>query len=100
MEKKDCGTCNLPCKGECLKTPAASAGYPSVGDVVVPIRGHRLFSGCGAYDYAIVISVDPFVLASAEGDMRWSATAKPEYFKAIGKADSAILKTAMRRLDG
>lgn len=101
--------CRTGCKNDALaessycvghKPSAASAGYLSVGDVVVPIRHENaLRSGCCAYDYAIVISVEPFILASAEGDMRWATTAKAENFRRIATADPTILKTAMRRID-
>ena len=52
-----------------------------IGDRVIP-KAHRyvLRSGCGVYPYAIVKSIDPFVLVSEDGDMTWRATVKQEDF--------------------
>lgn len=55
-----------------------------VGYLVAPIsHEYTLASGCGRYDSAYVVNVDPFQLMSVEGDMYWSSTAKPEGFKVL-----------------
>lgn len=69
-----------------------------VGDLVRPIgHEHQLASGCGRYDFAIVVSVDPFVLASESGDMRWSHVS-PHNFKTFDTATPGKLNQCMRRL--
>lgn len=40
-------------------------------DLVKPKHGDVLFSGCSRYDFAIVKSVEPFVLVSQGEDMTW-----------------------------
>lgn len=47
------------------------------GDTVSGKPGSPLFCGSGRYDFAIVVSVNPFVLVSPHGDMVWSVTKKP-----------------------
>lgn len=71
-----------------------------VGSIVKPTKesGYVLRSGCGAYNAAVVISEDPFILTSIESDMKWQATIKKEYFEVIGQADKAILAKCKRRL--
>ena len=68
-----------------------------IGDVVRPIPPMLLRCGCGSYDDAVVVSVDPFVLVSREGDMRWSATVAPHQFKTVATADADVQKVAMAR---
>lgn len=71
-----------------------------VGDVVVAANGQTtqlLASGCDRYMCAVCVSVDPFILISREGDMRWS-TRKIEDFVSTGKAPSDVLKICMDRL--
>lgn len=53
----------------------------SVGDRVVPKDGRPLRSGASAYEYAIVESLNPFVLVSEGSDMTWF-TLKEENFQA------------------
>lgn len=71
-----------------------------VGDVVVAANGQTtqfLFSGGDRYMCAVCVSVNPFILISREGDMRWS-TRKIEDFVSTGKAPSDVLKICMDRL--
>lgn len=70
-----------------------------IGDVVVPSpnSNYVLACGCGWYTHAIVASMDPFVLVSEQGDMRWSATIKPEYFIALCQAHPEITARAIAR---
>jgi hypothetical protein len=73
----------------------------SIGDEVVPINDeHRLVSGCSYYAGAVVVSLDPFVLVSRMGDMRWSCTVEREHFYTVGRADPSIFKRCMKRLGG
>lgn len=46
----------------------------SVGDVVIGINGYTLASGAGRYTDAIIVSIEPLVAVSREGDMLWRAT--------------------------
>lgn len=69
-----------------------------VGDIVVPKPGHWLRSGCSAYDSAVVVSMEPFILVSKETDMKWSATVKPENFTVSSIATDAMLERCMKRL--
>ena len=69
-----------------------------VSDVVVPISSEfQLASGCSRYSHAIVVSENPFVLASEHGDMRWSATVKKEQFRVIGTAKESTMKQCIHR---
>jgi hypothetical protein len=71
----------------------------AVGDLV-NYRSKRgcLCSGCGAYDKAVVVSLDPFVLISEEGDMMWRATVKIGDFETVGKASREALLNVTKRL--
>ncbi len=71
-----------------------------VGDIVAS-RGPEIFvlhSSCHYYPHAIVIQENPLILVSEEGDMKWEATIKPEYFKVLGKASEDVLKNCLKRL--
>lgn len=69
-----------------------------VRDIVVPINGQVLVSGCEQYSCAIVASLDPFVLISEEGDMKWSATVEKKNFVSHGKAPKEIWKNVKKRI--
>lgn len=69
-----------------------------VGDVVIPQDGFALRSGCMVYSHAIIASVQPFVLVSEDGDMRWSATIKAADFKVIGSAKEEAMICVWERL--
>ncbi|MEB5557010.1 hypothetical protein GOP97_14675 [Vibrio cholerae] len=72
----------------------------NVGDVVAPIKAdYQLASGCGRYDSAVVVSVEPFVLVSHASDMRWQSTVKREQFKIVGKVEGEALEACMKRLE-
>ncbi len=71
-----------------------------VGDVVVAANGQTtelLFSGCDRYMCAVCVSVNPFILISERGDMRWS-TKNIEDFVSTCKAPSDVFKICMDRL--
>lgn len=71
-----------------------------VGQRVSPVSyAYELRSGAEAYSFAIVVSMEPFVLVSERGDMRWQASVKPEFFHVIGEATSHELEIAMARLE-
>jgi hypothetical protein len=71
-----------------------------VGQAVSPVsHSYALRSGASAYSFAIVVSMEPFVLVSERGDMRWQASVKPEFFHVIGEATSHELEIAMTRLE-
>lgn len=60
---------------------------------------HPLRSGHCHYSSAICISVDPFVVASLAGDMRWQSTVDPKDFYILRKASEPELENALKRLD-
>jgi predicted RNA methylase len=70
-----------------------------IGDVVIPRdrQTTELACGCGRYNCAIVASIDPFVLVSVEGDMRWSATVLQEEFETLCQARVDITTRAVAR---
>ena len=71
----------------------------NIGDLVVPVSDeYQLRSGCSYYSGAVVVSLDPFVLVSTLGDMRWGCTVKRENFYTVGQAEPATLKRCMRRI--
>ena len=64
------------------------------------VSGSSLNSGSGYYDCAVVVSLDPFILISKSGDMRWTCLTK-ESVKYIGEdASKAVLRIAFERLLG
>lgn len=77
-----------------------------IGDVVIPTRGFVteyggefvLHCGSGIYSHAIVASIIPFVLISSTGDMKWSATIKPEYFTPLCQASTEVCEIVQKRL--
>lgn len=84
-----------------VKFEDARLRHLNVGDVVAPIKpDYQLASGCGRYDSAVVISVEPFVITSHAADMRWQSTVKREQFKIVGKVEGEALDKCMKRLDG
>ena len=66
-----------------------------VGHVVAPINPyeHVLASSGGRYDWAIVKSVEPFVLVSREGDMTWKCE-QAKHYRVVGRVDSPPVKSA------
>lgn len=69
-----------------------------VGQLVEPVlRDYALRSGAQAYAQAVVVSVEPFALASVRGDMRWEWNIKPSFFTVVGMANQEQLEGAMRR---
>lgn len=69
-----------------------------IGDVVVPTAGSKLISGSGQYSHAVCASVDPLILISEDGGMRWN-NIDPLNVIALRKADDEIIKIAVDKLD-
>lgn len=77
-----------------------------IGDVVIPNPNHNfpnrfvLASGCSYYEFAICVSVEPFILVSEHADMMWQTTIKDKehYFISLCKADDKIIEKCMTRL--
>ena len=69
----------------------------AVGDIVRPIGGDQLRSGCESYGAAVCISVTPFVIVSERADMRWGGKAAAE-MEIVGKASEELLAKCMTRL--
>lgn len=70
-----------------------------VGDVMVARDGpltNWLRSGCEHYTHAILVSVEPFVMVSQEGDMMWSC-ADPNNYIALCRAHPDDAKAAFDR---
>jgi hypothetical protein len=71
----------------------------ATGDLVEYRTGKgTLAAGCGTYPRAVVVSTDPFILCSEEGDMVWSSTVKRENFKVTGEAGRKALINVIDRL--
>lgn len=71
-----------------------------IGDVVVSTdQNYPLHCATQIYTHAICVSVDPLVLASESGDMRWQSTLDSSRLLALCKADKSIVGEAMRRKD-
>lgn len=69
-----------------------------IKDVVIPINNTVLRSGCSSYDKAVVASVEPFVLISEEGDMKWSVTVEKKNFEVIGVASWRTWRKVRKRI--
>jgi len=70
-----------------------------VGDVMVPREGPysgSLACGSGIYTHAILVSVEPFVMVSEEGDMLW-ACATPSNYVALCQASWRARRKAFAR---
>lgn len=70
-----------------------------VGDVMVPREGPEsgyLCCGSGTYTHAILVSVEPFVMVSQEGDMMWTC-ATPSNYVALCRAHPDDAKAAFDR---
>lgn len=70
----------------------------SKGDAVITLEGHALRSGASLYHYAVVVQVDPVILISEEGDMKWSATVDEIPLKVVGRASTLAMNKAKARL--
>ncbi|MCG6228100.1 hypothetical protein [Vibrio furnissii] len=82
-----------------VKFEDARLRHLNVGDVVAPIKpDYQLASGCGRYESAVVVSVEPFVLVSHASDMRWQSTVKREQFKIVGTVEGDDLVRCLTRL--
>ncbi|MNU19616.1 hypothetical protein D3C71_78470 [compost metagenome] len=71
-----------------------------LGHIVAP-RNHAgtLRSGGSQYDFAIVVSLDPFQLVSYEADMYWSTTQVEENFQFVGIAPADVFNRCIQRVD-
>ena len=73
-----------------------------VGDVVIPNKSakERYFhSGSEVYNHAIVASLDPFILISSQGDMRWSCTWEAHEVEVLCQASQEIQEIVQSRLE-
>jgi hypothetical protein len=70
-----------------------------IGSLAAPKNPRNaLACGCGVYDRAVVVSLQPFVLISEEGDMRWSATVAAADFEKVGDAGPQAARNVLDRL--
>jgi hypothetical protein len=70
-----------------------------VGDVMVAREGVHsgyLVCGSGWYTHAILVSVEPFVMVSQEGDMMWSCADSNNYV-ALCEASPKARRKAFER---
>jgi hypothetical protein len=70
-----------------------------VGCIVQANGGYGLRSGGSAYDCAVVVSVNPYIMMSEAADMKWTAQ-KKENYTVIGTASEEVLAKCMSRLNG
>lgn len=69
-----------------------------IGDVVQSIGVNRLISGFSNYNCAVVASLNPFILISEGGDMKWESMVESYQFEKIGEASHQVMKNVMNRL--
>jgi hypothetical protein len=83
--------------------PITATETPSLqpGMVVAPIeRPHGtawLRSGAEAYPGAVVVSINPFVLVSVDGDMMWHSHQAEDFYQ-VGYATAEMTKAVKARL--
>ena len=65
--------------------------------VVIPKPGVELHCGFQMYSHAVVATVDPFVLVSSNGDMRWN-NHSPDDFEVVGVATAEQLEAVNNRI--
>ena len=74
--------------------------HMKIGDVVAYKEGtvgRALRSSIIEYPYAVVVSLDPFILISTDGDMMWRSTIRREDFEVrIHTIDEAHLRVLKR----
>ena len=68
-----------------------------VGDIVKGVGDFILACGSGIYKDAIIVSIDPLVAVSREGDMLWRSTITPDSFAVVGKASAYEAQHAFAR---
>lgn len=70
-----------------------------VGNTVIPKPGcSPLRSGCERYSYAVVASLDPFILVSPDGSMLWATTYDATSVELRGQATERESRRAQRRM--
>jgi hypothetical protein len=69
----------------------------AIGDIVAPKSGDQMRSGAEAYSSAVVVSVEPYIMVSRRGDMKWSQQKAEDYYK-IGTADGVTMAVCNERL--
>ena len=69
-----------------------------VGSLVTSNTRRELVCGSGRYDFAVVASMEPFILISQCGDMKWS-TWSPEELRVCGYASDETMAVVNRRLE-
>ena len=81
--------------------PATDDSPIKLHDVVVYVDDRQqLRSGASQYPFAVVASLDPFILLSEMADMKWQATIRIEEFRSIGRASDSMMRRAHDRLHG
>lgn len=69
-----------------------------IGDLVAGVNGYILASGAERYSNAVCVSVDPLIVISKRGDMRWNRLEK-ENIESVGTASEVDYQNAMERLE-
>ncbi len=70
-----------------------------LGDIVASMdERYPLRSGGAVYGAAIVASLDPVMLISQHGDMRWTSTIRPETWEVRRRATAEEFKPVLERL--
>lgn len=67
-----------------------------IRNVVEAVPPFHLVCGSGRYDCAVIASVDPFVLISLAGDMRWDKVT-PEMVRVTGEASDEVMEIVNKR---
>ncbi len=69
-----------------------------IGDLVRNSKEVKLYCGSGFYPYAVVMSLEPFILVSEKTDMRWDHVSKSEMNEIIGRAKIFTILRCISRL--
>lgn len=69
-----------------------------IGDLVTGANGYVFASGAERYSDAVCVSVEPLIVISKRGDMRWNRLDK-EHVESVGVASESDYKNAMERLE-
>jgi hypothetical protein len=82
------------------KTSVYKKGSPiEIGDYVATKDGYYLRSGASMYIWAVVVSLDPFVLVSETFDMLWTKITPDMVYPIKHKADMIVLAGCMERYE-
>jgi hypothetical protein len=83
-----------------MEEPKPEPAVFRLGDIVEPDdkKQHILACGSGTYAYAVVVSMDPFVMVSVDADMLWRMEKPEHYVKVDHVTDPKTLATCLNRL--